>query len=385
MCYNIRQEILNDEYAYGKGFARLVCHGMRSAVVHTKANMALEKRKAFPCSGLIAKTFRRRRMNNLTDTLSDCPGAFPRAGLINIPAIIHKLPRLSSQLRHEIYVLREDLTGFGLGGNKTRKLDFLLGDALARKATAIATIKATSFSRNAAAGAAACGLQCHVVLPGAEADQNPLSQALFAKWGARCHYGTDGNRALEDRLESLVASLRDQGEAVYALHPGGSDAIGAMSYVRVFDEIREFSERTGVHFSHILHSTSSAGTQAGLVAGQCIADYETRVVGISASRTASEQYALVHALAKTTAQLLGRQVDPDKIIVDDSFVGPGYARASQEGESASNLFAGLEGILLDPVYTGKAAAALLDYAAKNRFGGDPVLFIHTGGNAGLYY
>lgn len=324
-------------------------------------------------------------MTKLTNTIPDCLVAHQRANLIQIPAIIHKLPRLSSRLRREIYVLRDDLTGFGLGGNKTRKVDFLLGDALALKATTVATTKATSFSRNAAAGAAACGLSFHVVLPGTESDQNPLSQSVFAKWGAQLHYEIGDKTALENRLESVVASLRDQGEDVYVLHPGGSDAIGALSYVSVLNEIREFSERTGVHFSHMVHSTSSAGTQAGLVVGQCIANYETQVIGISASRPAPDQFELVYELAQSTAQLLGRQLDPGKIIVDDGFVGSGYAHASKEGEIASQTFAELEGVLLDPVYTGKAAAALLDYSENERFGGGPVLFIHTGGNAGLYY
>lgn len=324
-------------------------------------------------------------MTKLTNTISDCLAAHQRANLIQTPAIVHKLPRLSSRLRHEIYVLRDDLTGFGLGGNKTRKIDFLIGDALALGATTVVTIKATSFSRNAAAGAAACGLNFHVVLPGTESDQNPLSQSIFAWWGAKLHYKIDDKITLENCMESLVESLRAQGENVYVLHPGGSDSIGALSYVSVIDEIHEFSERTGVHFSHIVHSTSSAGTQAGLVVGQCIANYETQVVGICASRTAHEQFEIVHGLAQSTAQLLGRPMDPSKIIIDDGFVGPGYAYSSKEGEIASQTFAELEGILLDPVYTGKAAAALLDYSKNERFGVDPVLFIHTGGNAGLYY
>lgn len=321
----------------------------------------------------------------MTNSMSNCLAVHKRADLIQIPAVIHRLPRLSSRFGHEIYVLRDDLTGFGLGGNKTRKVDFLIGDALAHKATTAVTIKATSFSRNAAAGAAACGLNFHVVLPGTESDQNPLSQAVFAKWGAKLHYKIGDTAALENRQEALVASLRAQGENVYVLHPGGSDTIGALSYVSVFNEIREFTERTGVHFSYIVHSTSSAGTQAGLVVGQCIANYETQVIGISASRTTHEQFEIVHELAQSTAQLLGRQMDQSKIIVDDGFVGPGYAQPSKEGEIASQVFAELEGILLDPVYTGKAAAALLDYSENERFGGGPVLFIHTGGNAGLYY
>jgi len=309
----------------------------------------------------------------------------PRANLIQAPMIIHKLPRLSSRLGLGIYVLRDDLTGFGLGGNKTRKVDYLFGDALAKKATTIATLKATSFSRNAAAAAAACGLDLHVVLPGTESEQNPLSQALFKQWGSTLHYEPEGENALAECLERVVASLEAQGKAVYVLHPGGSDSIGALSYVSAFHEILDFSHRSGIHFSHIMHSTSSAGTQAGLVVGQCISGYETQIIGISASLKASAQADRVCELAWSTAQLLGTSMDRTKIIVDDGFVGPGYAQASEEGENAARLFAGLEGILLDPVYTGKAAAALLHYAENGRFRNGNVLFIHTGGNAGVYY
>lgn len=321
----------------------------------------------------------------MTDAISDCLAAHPRANLIQVPTIIHKLPRLSSRLGREIYVLRDDLTGFGLGGNKTRKVDFLLGDALAKRATTVATMKATSFSRNAAAGAAASGLDLHVVLPGSESDQNPLSQSVFNKWGARLHFEANGPEALADHLDSLVASLRSKGEVVYVLHPGGSDAVGALSYVRVLDDLCTFSARTGVHFSHVMHSTSSAGTQAGLVVGQCIADYDTRVVGVSASRSASDQSKLVRELAQSTAKLLDRPIDLSRVIVDDGFIGPGYAKASREGEMAAQTFAELEGILLDPVYTGKAAAALIDYIENDRLGEGPICFIHTGGNAGVYY
>ena len=324
-------------------------------------------------------------MTQLASTICNCLAAYQRANLIQLPAVIHRLPRLSNRYRHEIYILRDDLTGFGLGGNKTRKVDFLLGDAIARRATALATIKATSFSRNAAAGAAACGKSLHVVLPGTESDQNPLSQAVFAKWGAKLHFAPGDQAALEGRLASVVESLRAQGQIVYVLHPGGSDAIGALSYVSVFDDICQFSERSGIHFSYVMLSTSSAGTQAGLVVGQGIAQYETRVIGISASRTSMEQSGLVRELAESTAGLLGKPVDASSVLVDDGFVGPGYACTSKDGEAASQIFAKEEGILLDPVYTGKAAAALLDYVEHNRFGGAPVLFIHTGGNAGLYY
>ena len=310
---------------------------------------------------------------------------YPLANLIQTPAIIHRLPRLSSQLGLDIYVLRDDLTGFALGGNKTRKLDYLVGDAVAKKADTLVTMKATSFSRNAAAAASACGLELHVVLPGTETEQNPASQDIFKQCDTILHYVPEGENGLPDACSRLVDSLKTQGKVVYELHPGGSDCIGALGYVRVFDEIVEFSRRSGVHFSHILHSTSSAGTQAGLALGQCISGYDTRVLGICASVKADIQSERILALVRSTALLLGIQFDETKIVVDDQFIGPGYAIPSVGGKRAVTLFATLEGILLDQVYGGKAAAGLLHYSASGAFENNSVLFIHTGGNAGLYF
>ena len=310
---------------------------------------------------------------------------FPRANLIQTSAVIHKLPRLSSYLGHNVYILREDLTGFALGGNKTRKVDYLFGDAIANNADTLVTMKATSFSRNAAAAASACGLDLHVVLNGTQSEQNPASQAFFDQCETKLHYVPKGETALEDAYTDLVKALKTQGKAVYELHPGGSDSIGALSYVRTFNEILDFSYRTGIHFSHIIHSTSSAGTQAGLVLGQCISAYDTCILGISASLEAHLQYDKIRELALSTAHLIGTKFDETKIIVDDKFIGPGYAIPSEEGMNAVKLFATLEGILLDQVYSGKAAGALLHYANKKTVKDDAILFIHTGGNAGLFY
>jgi L-cysteate sulfo-lyase len=310
---------------------------------------------------------------------------YPRANLIQTSAIIHKLPRLSLHLGHNVYILRDDLTGFALGGNKTRKVDYLLGDAVVKKAEALVTMKATSFSRNAAVAASACGLDLHVVLTGTESEQNPASQAIFSQCATRLHYVPEGENALQNVYNNLVKSLKAQDKAVYELHPGGSDSIGALSYVRTFNEIIDFSYQTDIHFSHIIHSTSSAGTQAGLVLGQCISAYDTCILGISASLEAHLQSERVHKLALSTAHLLGVQLDETKISVDDKFIGPGYAIPSEEGKNAVKLFATLEGILLDQVYSGKAAAALLYYVKNRTFEGNNVLFIHTGGNAGLFY
>jgi L-cysteate sulfo-lyase len=325
-------------------------------------------------------------MREHTDPILSILEQYPRAELLKTPTLIHKLPRLSSRVGYNLYILREDLTGFALGGNKTRKLDYLIGDALAKKADTLVTMKASSFSRNAAAAGKVCGFDVHVVLVGAESEQNPASQAVFQQYDAKLHYvPRDRESALLDVYGHLVESLKTQGKVVYELHPGGSDSIGALGYVHVFRDILHYSQCSGVHFHEIVHATGSTGTQAGLLLGQCISGYDTRILGMAVSQKADVQSKRVHELALSTAQMLGIQFDETQIVVEDRFIGPGYAIPSEEGKNAVKMFAALEGILLDQVYTGKAAAGLLYYAMNRMFEGDNVLFIHTGGNSDLFY
>ena len=318
------------------------------------------------------------------DSIKSVLRQYPRAGLIQSDAIIHKLPRVSSQAGYSIYILRDDLTGFALGGNKTRKLDYLVGDAIAVDADTLITMKASSFSRNAAAAGRVCGLDVHVMLLGNQTEQNTASQAFFHQYGAKLHYVPQED-ALAASYKEAVESLKRQGKAVYELHPGGSDSIGALGYVDAFGQIVDYSQRSGIHFSSIIHSTGSAGTQAGLVVGQCISGYDTHVLGISASQETLIQTERIRELASNTARMLGVRLDETKIAVDDGFIGPGYAVPSDEGRNAAGVFATLEGILLDHVYTAKAAAALLHYTSKKVLEGENVLFVHTGGNSGIYY
>ncbi len=322
-------------------------------------------------------------------SVTDLLAPYPRAGILKLAAIVHRLPRLSAAIGHDIHVLRDDLTGFGLGGNKTRKLDYLIGDAIRCGADVLITQKATSLSRNAAAAAAVCGLELHVVVPGSAADHNPLSRAFFDQFGATLHYMAAPDRSPDQSEEAVCEELgdtfRSEGRAVYHLHPGGSDAIGALGDVQAFDEIVDAAERSGLHFSHIIHSSGSAGTQAGLLVGQSLRPVPCRIIGISARLEAAEQEARVLELAKTTAGLFDTGLDPSNVVVDDGHIGPGYAIPSEEGTAAAALFARTEGLMLDPVYGAKAAAALLDQVSGGELGSGAVLFIHTGGNAGLFY
>ncbi len=316
------------------------------------------------------------------DAITTALDPFPSAGLSLGPAPLYEMRRLSARLGHQIFILREDLTGFGLGGNKVRKLDYLAGDAVARGAGALVTSGASAFSRNAAAAGRVCGLEVHVVIAGSPATHNPASAALFQQLDCTLHYVD----ALEGATELVCDQLRAAGKVVYPLHPGGSDEIGALGYVDVFGHIVQFSENSGIHFDKIIAPTGSTGTHVGLLLGQLISGYDTRLIGVAVSQRAEVQRERIRALAAPTAKMLGVDLDESKIIVDDRFLGPGYPHPSEAGDAAARTFAHTEGLLLDRVYTGKAAAGLLHHATNGELdAGDRVLFIHTGGNAGLYY
>jgi len=312
---------------------------------------------------------------------------FPNAKISITPTPIYQLSRLSSHLGCNIYIMREDLTGFAIGGNKNRKLDYLIGDALLKNADALITTKASSFSRNAAAAGKVFGFEVHVLLVGDESEQNTNSQALFHQFGTILHFASiNSPEAITAEYDRIISDLRNNEKVVYELHPGGSDSIGSLGYINAFDQIIQYSKNSGIHFNKIIHSTGSTATQVGLLLGQCISEYDTTIIGMAASQKASIQIERIRQLALATAQMLEIPFDDSRIVVDDRFVGPGYAIQSEEGENATNMFALLEGVLLDSVYTGKAAAGLIDYAMNEVFDeNENVLFIHTGGNSGLFY
>ncbi len=321
------------------------------------------------------------------DSIQKVLAGYPNAQVSITPTPIYKLERLSSHLGHNVYIMREDLTGFALGGNKTRKLDYLIGDAINKNADTLVTTKASSFSRNAAAAGKVFGFDVHVLLVGEQAEQNSASQALFKQLETRLYYSAPAEEeALAEEVSKLVSELEKLGRVVYELHPGGSDSIGTLGYINAFDQIVQCSTNTGIHFNKIIHSTGSTATQAGLVLGHSISKYATAVVGMAASQKADVQRERVCKLARATADLLRVEFDQSLVVVDDGFVGPGYAIASEEGEQAAKLFATMEGVLLDSVYTGKAAAGLIEYAMNGMFADEEnILFVHTGGNSDLFY
>lgn len=317
-----------------------------------------------------------------------------RTGLVHLPTPLEYLPRLSEMLAGpEIYVKRDDATGLATGGNKTRKLEFLIADALLGSADTILTVGAmqSNHARQTAAAAARAGLRCelflenrHAIADSAyETGGNVLLDRLLGADVIELPAGTD----LEAAIEQRGSQLRDEGSIPYLIPIGGSNPVGALGYVSCAMELLAQAGALGLHIDRVVHASASAGTQAGLVAGFAGAASGILVTGISAGMPAERLTEAVFAIATDVAVLIEApaSVTPDMVVVDDNHVGPGYGLPTSEMREALEMTARTEGLILDPVYTGKAMAGLIDMIRLGRLTkGQNVVFVHTGGVAGLF-
>jgi L-cysteate sulfo-lyase len=323
-----------------------------------------------------------------------CPlslDSIPRLVLGHFPTPLMPMPRLQAELgvKHPIWIKHDDYSGPGFGGNKVRKLEYELAAARAAGATDVLTTGGlrSNHCRITAALAAQLGFACHLVLNGVEPARDsaePASHWLDTMYGARVHYVARG----QDRAPALAAladDLRRGGRQAYVIPLGASTPLGACGFVRAVLELKQQSEGPGFAPAAILHSTSSAGTQAGLAAGLRLAGWDqVKLIGISADDSTAAISAEVRRILSGLEPLLGLgQGDlAVPIHVDDGFTGPGYGIPSPEGTAAIELLARCEGVVLDPVYTSKAMAGLLALLPSLPPG--PVVFWHTGGQLALF-
>lgn len=327
-------------------------------------------------------------------SVSDRLATFPRIILGHTPTPLEPLRRLSEHLGGpDLYVKRDDCTGLGTGGNKTRKLEFLLGDALANGATNIITQGAvqSNHARQSAAAACKIGLKCDLVfehrVPNPSDDYLTSGNALLDQmFGARAHH-LEGGTDVNAEMERIADELRASGETPYIIPVGGSNPIGALGYVDCAREIVAQCRDSDLEPGYIVHASGSGGTQAGLVAGLGACGSDIGVSGISVSSPTVTQEALVYSIARETAVLLGFDdaVRQEDVVVYDNYIGEGYGLVTDEMIAAVLLLARMEGLLFDPVYSGKALAGMIDLISKGVLDNDrPVVFIHTGGSAGLF-
>jgi L-cysteate sulfo-lyase len=313
----------------------------------------------------------------------------PRFPLAFLPTPLHPLPRLSARLGGEVefWIKRDDQTGLAGGGNKTRKLEFLIADAQARGADVLLTVGAiqSNHCRQTAAAAARAGLECQVVLSGEPPAQPNGNLLLDSLLGAEIHWTTRERRAL--RLVELTEELCSSGRRPYPIVLGGSDPVGASGYALALEELREQARALDLRLDGIVFASSSAGTQAGLVAGAWALGWDVPLLGISVDHPEAELKTHVADLATRTAAHLGhaQTFGPGDIHVNAEYLGGGYAVMGDLERDAIRLMAREEGILLDPVYTGRAFGGLLDLIRRGAFEpGRNILFWHTGGAPALF-
>ena len=319
---------------------------------------------------------------------------FPRVRITHGPTPLEFMPRLTEALGGpNLYIKRDDCTGLATGGNKTRKLEFLMADALAQKADTIITQGATqsNHARQTVAIATKMGMKCEILLEdrtGSKLDEYKHSGNVFLDhmFGANVQElpgGTDMNTA----MAKLADELRAKGQKPYIIPGGGSNAIGALGYVVCALEMVNQFNTQGLDVSHVVHATGSAGTQAGLLAGLQGTRSLIPVLGIGVRSAKEAQEQSVYNLAVKTAELLGVPgcVSRESVVANCDYVGDGYGVPTPGMVEAVTMLARLEGILLDPVYSGKGMAGLIDLCRKGFFKkGQNVVFLHTGGAVALY-
>lgn len=314
---------------------------------------------------------------------------FEKTSLGFFPTPLVELSNLSHFLDGpQIFMKRDDLTGLALGGNKTRKLEYILADALQQGCDTIITAGAaqSNHCRQTAAAAAKLNLECHLLLGGeapTEIQGNLLLDQLF---GSHIHW-TGSNRKGQD-IPRIFSQLQAEGKKPYIVPYGGSNELGALSFIDAVAELQQQS--TGVEFSHVIFASSSGGTHAGLILGKEIYKQTVDLIGINIDKEANSDLPFeqqITQLVNTTAEKIGLdyQFQPQQLILNADYVGGGYGVIGQQEKEAISLTAKHEGILLDPVYTARAMSGLIHLVRSGKLTkNDKVLFWHTGGAPSLF-
>jgi len=312
----------------------------------------------------------------------------PKLSMSVLPTPIQKLENISRGLFTHVYCKRDDMTGFAFGGNKTRKLDYLLADAMKNGADTIIGVGSnqSNFCRMTAGAGAVNNLDVHLVLGGSKPEKPTGNLLMDYLFGANIHHiDSEDWDVWEEKGKELEEELKSEGRNVYRMPVGGSSPVGALGYVEAFFEIMNDCKKLGVEFDYIVHASGSAGTQAGLLVGREMAGWKGMIIGMGVAKDKTQLSGEVYDLAAAVGKQFDVSIKKDDVVIDDTYIGEKYGAITEKGAEAVSIFAMKEGILLDYVYTGKAAAGMIDYAKRGIFTDMvKVLFIHTGGNIQLF-
>ena len=320
---------------------------------------------------------------------------YPRLHFAHLPTPLEPMTRLSKELGGpNLWIKRDDCTGLSSGGNKTRKLEFLMADAVEQGADTIITQGATqsNHARQTCAIAAKLGMPCHILLE----DRTGYHDDAYSHNGNvlldQLHGASISIRPADSdmnaEMEQLALRLRDDGKKPYVIPGGGSNEIGALGYVNAAFELTHQANERSLRIDHLVHATGSAGTQAGLVLGMEAMNSRIPVYGVSVRAEKQKQEENVYGLVQRTAEFMGYSPDlvaREKVVANSDYVGPGYGLPTDAMIEAVKLMARYEGILLDPVYAGKGFSGLVDLVRKGQFKkGENIVFLHTGGSVSLF-
>jgi L-cysteate sulfo-lyase len=319
---------------------------------------------------------------------------YPRRFIAHLPTPLERLDRLTKELGGpEIWIKRDDCTGLSTGGNKTRKLEFLMAEAEVQGADMVITQGATqsNHARQTAAFAAKLGIDCHILLEdrtGSDnANYNNNGNVLLDHLHGATTEMRPGGTDMAAEMEAVAQQMRADGKNVYVIPGGGSNPTGALGYVNCAFELLGQVNNSNLRIDHIVHATGSAGTQAGLITGLKATNANIPLLGIGVRAPKAAQEENVYKLALATAEKLGCPgiVQREDVVANTDYVGAGYGIPTESGLEAIRMFAELESILLDPVYSAKGAAGLIDLIRKGVFSKDErIVFIHTGGSVALF-
>ncbi|TAH49698.1 MAG: D-cysteine desulfhydrase family protein [Chloroflexota bacterium] len=315
--------------------------------------------------------------------------SLPRFPLAVLPTPLDKLPRLSHELGVRVVMKRDDLTGFAMGGNKARKLEFLVADALEKNCDVLVTGGGVQSNhiRTTAAAARKAGMDAVGVFfasPSGETNGNLLLDEIL---GAQLIYAQADKLETELVIQRVCDDLRAQGKKPYLIPVGGSTKRGVVSYILAVQELLAQLQAQKISLDAVVITTGSCGTHAGVLAGMKIYGVQIPVHGITVSRPRAECLERLPRLLDETAQFLEHEIafSDDDLIVHDEYIGEAYAKITPAARAAIQRVARAEGIFLDPVYTGKAMAGLIDLVERGIFKkGSTILFWHTGGAPGIF-
>ena len=314
-----------------------------------------------------------------------------RLSLALLPTPLVEATRLTKALEGpRILLKRDDLTGFGFGGNKVRKLEFLIAAALDEKADVVVTGAGpqSNHIRATAAAARVAGLDVVAVMHGSRPTETQGNLLLDELLDIEIRFTDDPDRSLVDRkIDEVAEELRRAGRHPYVIPRGGASPLGTLGYVACVRELREQWGAMSAEPDWMVVATGACGTQSGIIAGTKLVGVSSRVLGITVSRPVEECQERILRLATAAAGLAGHPItlSREDIVVRDGFIGPGYGIPSPEGIAAIRLLARTEGIFLDPTYTGKAMAGLMEEIRSGRIGkNETVIFVHTGGEPALF-